>query len=339
MNHKGRIKKVREYLDDKNIPSLLVKDSANLFYLTGLLGTEGFLILNKEEITFFTPQMYYQESIDNKERYGGVTIQEYKQDNFRKFLKRNKKISFIETEFTCPSVFAFQKKYGLKVSPLPDFVKDLRMLKDEEEIKLIKKALSINRKVLKEIEKKLAPRRTETGIAGEIHYLIRKYGGRREAFEPIVASGVHSSYPHHKNSNTAIKAGEPLVIDAGVDFGGYKSDLTRTFFPGGKHNKKFKEIYRILKEVQTETKNFAKPGLTGKEVHNYALDIMKKYKVEKYFIHGLGHGVGIDIHEKPVLNPASKDIIQKGCVFTIEPGIYIPHLGGIRIEDMVILKV
>ncbi len=336
MNYKNRIEKVREYLDGKKITSLLVKGPANLFYLTGLLETEGFLILNKKETTFFAPQMYYQESIDNRERYEDVNIQEYKPGDFRKFLGRYKKISFIETEFNYLSVVTFQKKYGLKVNPLPDFIKELRMLKDEDEIGLIKKALEINLKVLKLIKKKVTSDRTETDIAGEIHYLIRKYGGRREAFEPIVASGVHSSYPHHKNRNTAIKAGEPLVIDSGVDFGGYKSDLTRIFFPGGRIEKRIKDIYKILEEVKTKTEEFAKPGLTGKEVHNYALNIMKKYKVEKYFIHGLGHGVGIDIHEKPLLNPTSKDTIQKGCVFTIEPGIYIPHLGGIRLEDMVI---
>lgn len=338
MDYKKRTEGIRQYIDRNNVPALLLKNPSDIFYLTGFLEIEGFLILDKKEVTFFVPDMYYQECRDVRWQNENVDVHVYKPDTFRKFLGRYKKISAIETEFAYSSIVALQKKHNLKIKPVPDFIESLRMIKDRYEIELIKKALAISCRVLKKIEKTLTPGRTETDIAGEIHYLMRKYGGRREAFEPVVASGINSSYPHHKSRNTFIKTGQPLVIDAGADFCGYKSDLTRTFFPCGKPaDKKFAEIYRILKEVLEKTKDFVKPGLTGKEVHSYAFDILKKHKMEKYFIHGLGHGVGIDIHEKPVLNSASKDVIQKGCVFTIEPGIYIPRLGGIRLEDMVLL--
>jgi Xaa-Pro aminopeptidase len=337
MDYKKRIDKVRQYLDSHKISALLIKNPSDIFYLTGLLEVEGFLILSEEKTDFFVPEMLYQECLDTPGHYGDIDIHIYKQEEFSKFLRMYKKISFVETDFTYTSVINIQKKYDMRVSPVPDFIKDIRMIKDKDEVALIKKALAINKKVLNKIKKTIRPGRTETEIAGEIHYLIRKYGGRRESFEPIVASGVNSSYPHHKNRNIPIKSGEPLVVDTGVDFGGYKSDLTRTLFPGGKPERRLEDIYKMLKEVQIKTKDFVKSGLTGKEVHEYALGIMKRYKVEKYFIHGLGHGVGIDIHEKPVLNSTSKDVIQRGCVFTIEPGIYIPHLGGIRLEDMVII--
>ncbi len=339
MDYKKRTAKVREYLDRHGIPALLLRNPSNIFYLTGLLEIEGFLVLDGKNMTFFVPEMYCSECGDVRWRNKDVDVQTYKPDVLRKFLGRYKRAAFVESEFAYSSVNTLCKKCNLRFRPVPDFIKDMRMLKDQDETELIRKALAINRKVLKKIEKSLVPSRTETGIAGEIHYLIRKYGGRREAFEPVVASGVNSSYPHHKSRNIRIKSGQPLVVDAGVDYCGYKSDLTYTFFPGGRPvDRRFARIYGILEEVLEKTKDFIRPGLTGKEVHGHACGILKERGMEKYFIHGLGHGVGIDVHEKPVLNSASKDVLRKGCVFTIEPGIYIPRLGGIRLEDMVLLQ-
>lgn len=338
MDYKSRTEKTRRYLDEKNIPALLLRNPSNIFYLTGLLEIEGYLVIDGEGVTFFVPEMYCGECADARWRNDNIDVQTYRSGILKKFLQRYKKVAFIESELTCFSVNALCGKDGLKLLPVPDFIKDIRMFKDPEEVQLMKKALAINGKVFKTVEKGLVCGRTETEIAGEIHYLIRKYGGRRQAFEPIVASGINSSYPHHKSVCTKIRAGQPLVIDAGVDFCGYKSDITRTFFPSGRPVKKiFGEAYKILEEVLEKTKDFVKPGLTGKEIHSYACGILKKHGMEKHFIHGLGHGVGIDVHEKPVLNSASRDVIRKGCVFTIEPGIYIPHLGGIRLEEMVFI--
>ncbi|MBN1444974.1 MAG: aminopeptidase P family protein [Candidatus Omnitrophica bacterium] len=334
MDHEKRTAKVVEYLDRKNIPALLIKNPSNIFYLTGLLDIEGLLIVDRSQRRLFVPELYLQECVDTPSCKRGVDIQTYTPDVFRKFLGRYKEIAFIDTELTYSGFASLGKRHNLV--PVPDLVKDMRMIKDRDEMKLIRKSMEINSKVFRQVKKIVRCGKTETETAGEILCMIRKYGGRKEAFEPIVASGTNSAYPHNKSRGTAIEKGMPVVVDAGVDFSGYKSDMTRTFFPGGT-DKRFSEMYRILKEVHEKTMNFIKPGKSGKEIHGYAAELLKKKELDKYFIHGLGHGVGIDVHEKPVLNSKSADIIRKGCVFTVEPGIYIPNLGGIRIEDMVVL--
>ncbi|MCM8776745.1 MAG: Xaa-Pro peptidase family protein [Candidatus Omnitrophica bacterium] len=331
-HYNRRIEKIREFIDKKELPAILIKNPSNIFYLTGHLEIEGILVIDSKNMYLFTPALYYNEVGDLMPIDIEVSI--YKNEEFKKFLKKYKKIGFLDTEWTFSAYTSLSKEN--KFIPVPDFVKKMRMVKESYEIELIKKALEINRKVFREIEKEINIEVEETVLAGMIHYLIRRYGGRREAFEPIVASGIYSAYPHHKNRNKKIEMGKPLIIDAGVDYNGYKSDLTRTFFPGWP-DRKFKDIYKFLKDVQQEVMEFIKPGRTGGEVHSYAVGLLKKKGIERYFIHGLGHGVGIDVHELPVIAHKSKDEIKKGCVFTVEPGIYIPGEGGIRLEEMVII--
>lgn len=337
MNYHKRLTKVIEYIDRQKVDALLLKNPSNIFYLTGLIETEGLLLLDKKHPSLFVSGLYRQECLD---RLAGkeAKIQIYALEDFKKFLGKYGKIAFISSEIDFALFTSFKKQIKPGLVPVPDILKDIRMFKEPGEISLIKKSLQINRKVFKEIGGKLKEGRKETEIAGDIHRLIRKFGGRREAFEPIAASGINSSYPHHKNGGRRLKKGEPVIIDAGTDFGGYKSDLTRTFFVGGKPStKKFRDIFNTLNEVVEKTMDFAKPGKKGKEVHFFAADMLKRHKLGEYFVHGIGHGVGIDVHEKPVLNSRSEDVIKKGCVFTIEPGVYIAGKGGIRIEEMLII--
>ncbi|MDD3725595.1 MAG: Xaa-Pro peptidase family protein [Candidatus Ratteibacteria bacterium] len=332
MDYQKRIEKVRDVLDKKDIPAVIIKCPSNIFYLTGLLEIEGVLVIDRKGTTLFVPSLYYQETVDLLPL--NIENVVYKKSTLKTFLKRYKKVGFIGTDLTFSTYMSMSKEHKLVL--LPDFLKKIRMVKETEEIVLIKKALEINRKVLKDIRAYIENGEEETVIAGRIHYLIRRYGGRREAFEPIVASGIASSYPHHKNRNIKIEKGSPVVVDAGVDYGGYKSDLTQTFLSGCP-NRKFVDIYKVLTEVQKKVIEFIKVGMTGADIHIYAVSLLKKKGMDRYFIHGLGHGVGIDIHELPVLAPGSKDVIEDGCVFTIEPGIYVPGEGGIRLEDMVIM--
>jgi len=229
-----------------------------------------------------------------------------------------------------------------RFKPVENFIQKIRAVKEKEEIQLIKKAKEIAEETLKEIKLLIDEREnfTELDVVSEIKYKLIKNGARKESFEPIVASGVHSSYPHHKSKNKVIKKGEVIVIDMGADFRGYKSDLTATFF-SGKVSDEIKKIYNIVKDVQKYCIEFIEENkskkIKGSYVHKKAIEIFKKYKLEKYFIHGLGHGVGIDIHEKPQLSPRSKDILEKRNVITVEPGLYFHNKFGIRLEKMLIL--
>lgn len=333
MNYQKRIDKIREFIQKEKTEAFLIKDTSNIFYLTGILEIAGFLIISKNNLDLFVPELFLYEA-RKKKKYNCINI--HNSADFKKFLPTYKKISFISSELSYNLFNSLQKELNLSLIPTQNILKNIRMIKEKKEILLIKKALSINLKVFDKIEKKIDASVKETELAGEIHYLIRKFGGRKEAFEPVVASGLNSVYPHHKNSSKPIGKNQPVTIDAGTDYKGYKSDLTRTFF-SGTPPKKLYDIFQILQETLNRTIEFVKPGQTGKEIHFFAVEFLKKKKMEKYFIHGLGHGVGIDVHEKPALNSVSNDIIQKGCVLTVEPGIYIPKLGGIRLEEMLII--
>lgn len=335
MDYKKRIAKAREYMEEQKVEALLVKSSSNIFYLTGLLEIEGFFFLDKKGINLFVPELYYHECLDRRV-LKDINVIIYKADSLEKFLKAYKKIAFIPSELPHSLFLSFRKRFKSDLVPLTDFLLEMRMLKEKGEIRLIKKALEINRRVFEETEKHLKEGAIEAEVAGEIHLRIRQLGGRKEAFEPIVASGPNSSYPHHKSGSRVIRKREPVVIDAGTDFCGYKSDLTRTLFCGGA-TKKFRELFQFMEEVLYKTVDFIQPGKTGKEIDSFARNILRRKKLEKYFVHGLGHGVGVDVHEKPVLNSTSEDVVKEGSVLTVEPGIYLPHEGGIRLEEMLII--
>jgi len=336
MFYQNRIEKVRESLERRKLSSCIITGTPNIFYLTGLLEIEGLLFISTKEIIFFTTPLYYQESLD-KIKYNKTHIIQETGRAFKKVISKFKKVAFIDSEISFATFSRLNKKISSNFIPVPDFIKTIRVVKDEQEIKLIKKSMSIAKKVMQKIKEEFKKGMTELDVEAEIHYLIRKYGGRKESFPPIVASGVHSSHPHHKNQNRTIKMDEPIVIDMGVDFSGYKSDLTSTFFPG-KIPENFKRIYNTVKNVQKKCEEFAKAGIAASEVHKLAVSIFEEAKLSKYFIHGLGHGVGIEVHENPVLSPKSKEILKNNMIFTIEPGIYIPKSGGIRFEKMIFLK-
>lgn len=332
-----RIERVREFIDRKKVDSVMTKNQSNIFYLTGLLEIEGYLIIDKKNTYLLTSKLYLQEAIDNLkgEKNRKINVIEFNPKNIEKILSNYKKVILIKTEFTYQSYLEWKEKLREKLILLDDFISDLRMEKTEEEIKLIKKAEEISEKTFTQIEERIKEGVKEIDIVSEIKYLLIKNGARKESFDPIVASGVNSSYPHHKPKNKEIKNGEVVVIDFGADYNGYKSDLTKTFFCG-KVDDEIKRIYGVVDETRKICIEYLnEENLKCKELYKRAVLNFKKYNISKFFVHGLGHGVGIDVHEKPYLNNLSRDKIKKGYVFTIEPGIYIPGKFGIRLESMV----
>jgi len=334
MNYNGRIEKVREFLDRKKISSCIIIGNPNIFYLTGFLEIDGVLVIDMKNIFFFVPSLYQQECIDKVKFDGKIQICNLKE--MRKILLNLKKISFINSEVTIQTLNFWKKKIPVDFIPVDDFIKEFRAKKEGEEIKLIQKAFNIAKKVMDKIKFQIKEGVSELDIVGEIQWLIRKFGGRKESFPVIVSSGINSSYPHHKPENKKIKKGEVVLVDLGVDFSGYKSDITKTFFIG-KIPENFKFIYKKIKETIKICEENIKEGINASILYKMAVTNFKKENLDKYFIHGLGHGIGIEVHEKPVLNLKSKDILSKSNIFTLEPGIYIPNVGGIRLEKMFFL--
>ncbi len=213
---------------------------------------------------------------------------------------------------------------------------DLRVVKDANEMMLIRQACKLADEGIRVAYETIKPGVSEMEVAAEVEYAMRKAGSSGTSFDTIIASGANSAFPHGSCTNRTIQDGDLVVVDLGAIVGFYRSDLTRTI-TAGKTSQKQQKIYNIVKAAQDLAFNAIKPNVPAKTVDAIAREAIKQAGYGENFMHNLGHGVGLEIHEAPVLNPQSKDILQAGNVITDEPGIYIVGFGGIRIEDTVLV--
>ena len=225
----------------------------------------------------------------------------------------------------------------VELIPLSNLVEEMRNIKETEEVDLLSRSAQLIGDVLAQVIEELRPGQVEKDIAWRIETLIRGQGADGAAFPPIVASGPNSSLPHAVPTERIIVEGEPIILDVGAKVGGYCSDMTRTVFLGN-HLSDFKEIYRVVREAQVSALESIKPGMKSDEADSIARDVIKNAGFGDFFGHSLGHGIGIAPHERPSIGPLKPEVLKEGMVFTIEPGIYIPGKGGVRLEEMVILE-
>ncbi len=219
----------------------------------------------------------------------------------------------------------------------PPLVERLRRVKDEEEVAALARAAAIADAALAEAGELVRPGTTEAEVAKAVEAAIRRHGGEGPSFSTIVAGGAWAALPHAYPRAVPFREGDSVVIDMGGVWQGYCSDLTRTFV-AGRMEPKFAGVYGVVLEAQLAAIEGIRSGMTGEEAYRLAADVIERHGYGEYFTHGLGHGVGLDVHEDPYLGPKSEDRLEDGMVFTIEPGIYIPGWGGVRIEDMVVLE-
>ena len=218
-------------------------------------------------------------------------------------------------------------------------IENLRMVKDQEELKRIKRSINLSDKAqrftryLVECGKDL----TEKEVASEIDYFMRRKNIQENSFGTIIASGSNSAFPHHSNSNKRLKNGEPVVCDFGAFIDGYCSDITRTYFVGGETSDYWKQRYNSVLEAQQKSFQEVFDGQTGHNIDSAGRNYLREKGYAKYFVHGTGHGFGLEVHEAPSITFKSKDVLRENMTITIEPGIYIPKKGGIRIEDDVLV--
>ncbi|GAB4334985.1 MAG: Xaa-Pro peptidase family protein [Dehalococcoidia bacterium] len=222
--------------------------------------------------------------------------------------------------------------------PAPPIIQRLRAHKDPQEIATIERAIGIALAAFGEVRPTLAPGVTELEVADALESAMKRRGARGHAFEPIVAFGERGAMPHARLSDRPLREGEPVIIDWGAEVDGYCSDLTRSFLIGAEPPR-FREIYDIVALAQRTAIERVEAGMTGAQAHALAAGVIAAAGYGDHFTHGLGHGVGLDVHDyPPYLGPSSEDILEEGMVFTIEPGIYVPGWGGVRIEDIVVLE-
>ncbi len=337
-----RVKKLKQILAEKQSFPYLITDLNNIKYLTGYSGSNAYLVID-EKISYFISDTRYEEYVKSllPKNFEFILQTGNTADALKIcYSKMHKKNMFVESHSMTLSQHADFKKNlkGVKIIPLEDDpVNFIRMVKDEGEISILREAAAITDECFYHLLKYIKPGMTEWDIAIEIEMYYKKHGCTACSFDPIVASGSNSSMPHYMPSmEKKILHGEILLIDMGCVYKGYNSDLTRTVFVG-KIDHKLEKIYNIVYEAQVKAVKAVKAGLDTQKLDNAARSIITDYGYGENFGHGLGHGVGIEIHEMPAVKKNSSIKLKKNMVITIEPGIYIPGSGGVRIEDMVLV--
>lgn len=225
----------------------------------------------------------------------------------------------------------------VELVPVGDTINEIRAVKSPEEIAIIERAIHITDQAFEKVSETIQEGDTERDVAFRLDVAMRELGATGYSFPTIVASGPNSALPHHEPSNRAIEAGEPIVIDMGAMVDGYCADLTRTVWVG-EPNETLRAIYPVVKRAIEETEAELQPGMPGREGDGIAREVIGGAGYGEYFMHGLGHGVGVRVHEGPNMSPRSEETLEPGHIVTIEPGIYLPGQGGVRIEDVAVIE-
>ena len=345
-----RTDKLRSCLENKNTQNFIVLKDENIFYLTGFYGkdSDSILLLINNEL-YLLVNFIYLEQAKKSISSSKIKIVLYTKDKYEKLseILRNYDVKTVGVEGKNIAYSDFVKlekilsSQGSKLMSLEDIVENLRAEKDDNEITKIKKACEITDNAYSNILSLKSSdifKFSEIELMYEIEKWLICFGSDGKSFDIVVASSEYSSIPHHISSRKKIVSGT-LLMDFGCKFKNYCSDITRTIFTGSnKNNNEIKKIYDIVLQSQLKALEACREGISCSELDAVARNFIKSKGYGKNFGHGLGHGVGIEVHEKPTVSYRSKTILKKNMVITIEPGIYIENLGGVRIEDMVLVK-
>ena len=328
-----------EELRRLRLDALLVTNLPHVRYLTNFSGTSGVCLVRPRGVLFLTDSRYTRQAA-SEVKYASCrsTSEDLVAAAGRTIAdSRFSRIGF-ESEFLSVHQLGMLKKTARGVTPVPTrgVVEGIAGIKERDEIASIRKAIGITEKVFESIIDKVRPGVSEADIASEISFLQKRLGAGGDAFEPIVASGKRSAFPHARPSGKKIRAGDGVILDFGCTVEGYHSDMTRTVF-AGKADPRMRRAYNAVLEARNAAVDQVRAGVRTSMVDGVARRILARYGLAKYFTHSLGHGLGLSIHEPPRISPLSKESLHAGNTVTIEPGVYLPDRGGIRIEDMVLV--
>ncbi len=341
----SRQKKLNQEIKKHNLDMLLITNQTNIFYLLGLKTEDSLLLAAAERYFFITDARFKEESKNYFNHFKNIQLIIESPQKPRKIIIQEimaglgaKKIGF---EAKNLSFFSYQ---NLKLSlgkkailvPVPGLVENLRIIKDKNEIDIIRRAVKITKEAFMYLGRILKPGQREVDLAREIEYFIRLKGASGPAYDLIIASGKESSKPHAKISSQVIKNNNLIMADMGVVFKEYNSDLTRTFFLG-KIPSNLKKIKEIVTLAQKRAIDLIKPGVEISLLDQAARGYIKSQGYGDNFVHSLGHGLGLAVHESPAISSRNKQKLEEGMVFTVEPAIYLPGQGGVRIEDVVLV--
>ncbi|WNB93576.1 Xaa-Pro peptidase family protein [Bacillus sp. NEB1478] len=333
----NRIEKARELFENYDMDALLITSNANRIYLSGFTGSSGVLLITKNDAILVTDFRYSDQSREQAKDYKIVIHTAPIPEEIAKISKELsiKKIGFEQDHLTFAGYRTYEDQLSssdTELVPVSGLVEKLRLIKDDSEIKIIKDAASIADAAFSHIIEFIKPGQTEREVSNELEFFMRKNGAASSSFNIIVASGYRSALPHGVASSKVIEKGELVTLDFGAYYEGYCSDITRTVAIGNVSDE-LKEIYQVVYDAQILGMKGIKPGMTGKEADALTRDYISSKGYGDYFGHSTGHGIGLDVHEGPALSFKSDTILESGMIVTVEPGIYVSGLGGVRIED------
>jgi Xaa-Pro aminopeptidase len=337
-------KRRRDLLDEmarRKLECLLVTHPVNWYYLTGFTGESGALVVSEDETTLVTDGRF---TVQAKEETRGIRIELQKGglygavgEYLRK--KRSGRVGYDANQLTVSQLKTLQRAVGSKWRGVETagVVERLRMRKDAQELAVMRKAAILAGEVLEGVLKLVKPGVRENELGAEIEYQMKKRGASGASFETIVASGARGALPHARPTAKRLRKNELVVLDLGAILGHYCSDMTRTVHVG-RASKRIRAWYQAVQEAQETAVATVRAGVTCGEVDAAAREVLKKNGLEQYFVHSTGHGLGLEVHEEPRVARGQPVRLEAGNVITIEPGVYVEGVGGIRIEDDVVVQ-
>jgi Xaa-Pro aminopeptidase len=333
--NQARIRRLYGYLKKEGIEAILFTSPENLRYVSGFTGGEGAVLFTREQRLLLTDSRHTFQAEGEAE---GFNIRECNRgwEDIAAAITESgvKTLGFESYHLTHEAFNKLRRRIKISLTPLPRSIKAIRSIKEKEEISLMRKAARISERGFAKLLPQVRAKKRERDLALTLEYYIREEGAERSPFDTIVVSGQRGAYPHGTPGGKEIKKGEFVTIDFGAAYRGYCSDETCTLIVG-KPTLRQKKVYEAVKEAHDQAISAVAPGVKFTDIDLAARRVLERAGLGKYFRHGTGHGVGLAVHEAPLLSPQGEGGAETGMVFTIEPGIYIPNWGGVRIEDMV----
>lgn len=347
----ARIDKVRSLFEQQGLDGLIIESPSNRKWISGFTGTSGVAVITKDAKYFVTDSRYWEQvkvecpDFELVEAFGAVSSLSVE------FLMSftNAQLGFESDHVTVDQINSWRSSLEQsgdaafpKLRSVSGLIEELRMVKDDEEVRALSRAVELGDQAFKKATEDIRSGLTEKDIAWSIQEYAITHGASDLSFPSIVASGEHAALPHWRASDSELMSGSGVVIDMGVVLDGYCSDLTRTIWFEGESSQQpsdeFLRIYDVVRMAQETAIERIEPGMLGSEAHEIAQTVISQAGYGDFFGHGLGHGVGLDVHEGPRLSPSGNVRLVEGNVVTVEPGIYIPGWGGVRIEDQCVIE-
>lgn len=333
-----KLQKLRQTLQEQNIDGILITNDYNRRYMTGFTGTAGVAIVSQKDAVFITDFRYTEQAAAQITdftivQHGATLLEEIATQVKAMGIKT---LGFEKDTVSFGTYELYKRVIPADLVPVSGLIEKIRLIKTEQEINIIKVACEIADHAFTHILDFIKPGKTELEVSNELEFFMRQQGATQSSFDTIVASGLRSALPHGVATNKVIEKGDFVTLDFGALYNGYISDITRTVAVG-EPSEKLVEMYNTVLASQLLALEKVGPGLTGIQADAIARDYLTEKGYGEAFGHSLGHGIGLEVHEGPGLSKRSETVLEPGMAVTIEPGVYVPGVGGVRIEDDILI--